>query len=130
MGRGLLLNPFNLPGFLNLEKCFAPRSPSPPLATFHYNFSIPPSFSRDPNGIKLPFGLVSIRRSTKGIQPQDGRTGFGAPHVKPFVRPSLFFQNLPTAAAVPHKGIFCRFYSRNVAESGGARQSFTAPTLV
>jgi hypothetical protein len=36
------------------------------------------------------FGFVSIRRSTKGIQPQDGRTGFGAPHVKPFVRPSIF----------------------------------------
>src|SRR5262245_27644418 len=24
----------------------------------------------------------------QGIQPSDGRTGFGAPHVKPFVRPS------------------------------------------
>jgi len=64
------------------------------LATFHYNFSTRPCFSDAPRRVKLIVGLVSVRRSTKRIQPPDGRTGFGAPHVKPFVRPSLFLSTL------------------------------------
>jgi hypothetical protein len=73
----------------------------PVFTTFHYNFPGFQSFSPAPYGVKLKTGIVSIRRSTKGIQPQDGRTGFGAPHVKPPVRPSLFL-------STPNVLRFCR----------------------
>jgi len=53
------------------------------LATFHYKFRGLPIFSMARDGIKLALGFVSIRRSTKGYGHTDGRTGFGAPHVKP-----------------------------------------------
>lgn len=41
-------------------------------------------------------GLVSVRRSTLRIQAiTGGRTGSGAPHVEPSVRPSIYFRPLP-----------------------------------
>src|ERR1700761_6116234 len=44
---------------------------------------------------QAPPSSVSIRRSTKGSGHKDGRTGFGAPHVKPLVRPSILPNPLP-----------------------------------
>jgi hypothetical protein len=60
------------------------------LATFHYNFNPPRSFPCRGCGSSFWLGYVSVRRSTKGYSHRDGRTGFGAPHVKPSVRPSTY----------------------------------------
>ena len=84
----------------------SPVLSEPHSATDHYNFSTWRSFSRAAHGIKLNTGLVSVRRSTKGIQPQDGRTGFGAPHVKPPVRPSLFSAPAPSCCGSAAQRIF------------------------
>ena len=49
--------------------CFAAPLKDGGPATFHYNFWTPPAFRPWPVGIRLRIGLVSIRRSTKGIRP-------------------------------------------------------------
>src|SRR3569833_569495 len=76
------------------RKLFRLPSAGAALATFRYTFWGDGGFSQGGYGINVVSGLVSIRRSTKRIQPQDGRTGFGAPHAKPSVRPSIFLKNL------------------------------------
>jgi len=76
------------------------------------------------DGIKLGLGFVSIRRSTKGYGHTDGRTGFGAPHVKPSVRPFIF----PPQALLLRN--FARFRGKTRRIPALPRQSFTVPTLV
>ena len=71
-------------------------------------------------GIKLDLGFVSIRRSTKGYGHTDGRTGFGAPHVKPSVRPFIFCSATPGS----------HFRVEKPRIPALPRQSFTVPTLV
>lgn len=95
------------------------------LATFHYKFRGLPIFPAHRDGITLGFGFVSIRRSTKGYSHTDGRTGFGAPHVKPSVRPFIFplAFSAPTAPGSPVPNKKARIPAL-------PRQSFTVPALV
>jgi hypothetical protein len=87
-------------------------------------------FSADPGRIKLKVGFVSMRRSTKGIQPQDGRTGFGAPHVKPF-RPAVpFFHIPPSCGRVAAQGIFLPFSGYKGREIGGRATKLYSAALV
>ena len=73
-----------------LRFCFAALLKGDPLATLHYNFNPDLTFPLRCQGSSLVAGSVSVRRSTKGYSQSGGRTGFGAPHVKPKVRPSTF----------------------------------------